>query len=188
VPAKTLPALIALGKREPGKLTYGTPGAGTPSNMAVKMLEEAAGVRFLLVPYKGASQAALGVLRGEVAFMGSDVNTVLPHVQSKKMVPLAVSHRTPHLPGTPTFADAGYPQVDAYPSFSVAAPAGTSPAIIQRLSTEIIKLMKASAVRQRLDAHALIPVFDTPDEFAAVLKKERAKYAELIRRNKITAE
>jgi tripartite-type tricarboxylate transporter receptor subunit TctC len=188
VPAKTLPALIALGKREPGKLTYGTPGAGTPSNMAVKMVEEAAGVRFLLVPYKGAAQAVLGVLRGEVAFMGSDVNTVLPHVQSKKMVPLVTSHRTPHLPGTPSFADAGYPQVDAYPSFSVVAPTGTPSAIIQRMSAEIVKLMKTPSLREKLDARALIPVFDTPDEFAIVLKKERAQYAELIRRNNIVSE
>ena len=188
VPATTLPALIALGRRDPGTLTYGTAGAGTPSHVAVKMVEEAAGVRFLLVPYKGASQAALGVLRGEVAFMGSDINTVLPHVQSKKMMPLVASHRTPHLPGTPSFADAGYPQVDAHPAFSIVAPTGTPSAIVQRMSAEIVKLMKTPSLREKLDARALIPVFDTPDEYAAVLKAERAKYAELIRRYKITAE
>jgi len=188
VPAKTLPALIALAKREPGKLTYGSPGAGSPSNMAVKMVEEAGRVRFLHVPYKGAAPALVGLLRGEIAFMGSDINTVRPHAQSKKVVPLAASHRTPHLSGTPTFADAGFPQVDAYPSFSVVAPTGTPPAIIQRLSTEIAKSMKTPAFLEKLDARALIPIFDSPDEFAAVLKKERAKYAELIRRNNIVAE
>ena len=148
VPAKTLAALIALGKREKGTLTYGTPGAGTPTNMAVKMVEEAAGVRFTHVPYKGAAPAVLGVLRGEIAFMGSDVNTVLPLVQAKKLVALVGSHRTPHLPGTPTFAEAGYPQVDAYPSFSVVAPAGTPPAIVQRMSAEIVKLMKRPRSRK----------------------------------------
>ena len=188
VPAKSLPAMIELGKREKGTLTYGTPGAGTPSNMAIKMVEEAAGVRFTHVPYKGAAQAVLGVLRGEVALMGSDINTVLPHVQSKKMVPLAASHRTSHLPGTPSFADAGYPQIDAYPSFSVVAPTGTPSAVVQRMNVEIAGLMKVPAFRERLDARAMIPVFDTPDEFAAVLKKERARYAEVIRRNKIVAE
>lgn len=188
VPARTLAALVALGKREPGSLTYGTPGAGTPSNMGIKMLEEVAGVRFLHVPYKGAAPALVGLLRGETAFMGSDINTVQPHVQSRKLLALAASHRSPNLPGIPTFAEAGYPGVEAYPSFSVVAPAGTSPTIIQRLSVEIIKLMKAPAFQERLDAHALIPVFDTPDEFAAVLKKERARYAEVIRRNNIVAE
>ena len=92
------------------------------------------------------------------------------------------------MPGTPTYAEAGYPSVDAYPSYSVVAPAGTPQAVVQRMGVEIVGLMKSPAFRQRLDAQALIPVFDTPDEFAAVLKKERARYAEVIRRNNITAE
>jgi tripartite-type tricarboxylate transporter receptor subunit TctC len=152
------------------------------------MLEEAGKVRFLHVPYKGASQAALGVLRGEVAFMVTDISTALAPIQSKRVVPLAASHRSPHIPGTPTYAEAGFPSVDASPSYSVVAPAGTPPAIVQRMSGEIVALMKTPAFRERLDARAMIPVFDTPEEFAAVLKKDRARYAEVIRRNKITAE
>jgi tripartite-type tricarboxylate transporter receptor subunit TctC len=188
VPAKTLPALVALAKREPGSLTYGSPGVGSSSNLAVKMLEEATGVRFVHVPYKGAAQAVLGVLRGEIAFMVTDISTAQPYVQSKKVVPLAASHRTSHLPGTPTYAEAGYPSVDAVPSYSVVAPAGTPQAIVQRMSVDLVGLMKTPAFRERLDARALIPVFDTPDEFAAVLKKERARYADVIRRNNIVAE
>lgn len=188
VPVKTLAALIALAKREPGALSYGSPGVGSSSNLAVKMVEEAGKVRFLHVPYKGASQAVLGLLRGEVAFMVTDISTALPHIQSRRVVPLAASHRSPHISGTPTYAEAGYPGVDAYPSYSVVAPTGTPSAIVQRMSSEIVTLMKTTALREKLDARAMVPVFDTPDEFATVLKKERAKYAELIRRNKITAE
>ena len=188
VPAKTLSALIALARREPGALSYGSPGVGSSSNLAVKMVEEAGKVRFLHVPYKGASQAVLGVLRGEVAFMVTDISTALPHLHSRRVVPLAASHRSRHIPGTPTYAEAGYPTVDAYPYYSVVAPAGTPATIIQRMSTEIVGLMKTPAFRDRLDAQALLPVFDTPDEFAAVLKKDRARYAEVIRRNNITAE
>lgn len=188
VPAKTLSALIALAKREPGALSYGSPGVGSSSNLAVKMVEEAGKVRFLHVPYKGASQAVLGVLRGEVAFMVTDISTALPHLKSRRVVPLAASHRSRHIPGTPTYAEAGYPSVDAYPSYSVVAPAGTPAAVIQRISAEIVGLMKTPAFRDRLDAQALLPVFDTPDEFAAVLKKDRVRYAEVIRRNGITAE
>ena len=188
VPVKTLAALVALGKREAGSLSYGSPGVGSTSNLVVKMLEEAGKVRFLHVPYKGASQAALGLLRGEVAFMVTDISTALAPVQSKRVVPLAASHRSPHIPGTPTYAEAGFPSVDAAPSYSIVAPAGTPPAIIQRMSVEITDLMKTPAFRERLDARAMIPVFDTPEAFAAVLKQERAKYAELIRRNKITVE
>ena len=188
VPVKTLAALIALAKREPGGLNYGSPGVGSSSNLAVKMVEEAGKVRFLHVPYKGASQAVLGLLRGEVAFMVTDISTALPHILSRKVVPLAASHRSPHIRGTPTYAEAGYPSVDAYPSYSVVAPTGTPPAIVQRMSVEIVGLMKSPAFRERLDARALIPVFDTPEEFAAVLKRERARYADVIRRNKIVAE
>lgn len=188
VPVKSLAALIALARREPGGLSYGSPGVGSSSNLAVKMVEEAGKVRFLHVPYRGASQAVLGLLRGEVAFMVTDISTALAHIQSRKVVPLAASHRSPHIPGTPTYAEAGFPSVDAYPSYSVVAPTGTPPAIVQRLSAEIVGLMKSPAFRERLDARALLPVFDTPDEFAAVLKKERARYAEVIRRNNIVAE
>ena len=188
VPAKTLPALVALAKRAPGNLTYGSPGVGSSSNLAVKMIEEAGKVRFLHVPYKGASQAALGVLRGEIAFMVTDISTAKPFVQSRKVVPLAASHRSSHLPGTPTYAEAGYPSVDAVPSYSVVAPTGTPQSIVQHLSLDIVGLMKTPAFRERLDAQALIPVFDTPDEFAAVLKKERARFADVIRRNNIVAE
>jgi len=188
VPVKTLAALVALAIREPGSLTYGSPGVGSSSNLAIKMVEEATGARFMHVPYKGASQAALGLLRGEIAFMVSDISTAQPHVLSGKVVPLAASHRSSHLPGTPTYAEAGYPSVDAVPSYSVVAPAGTPQAIIQRMSVGIVGLMKTPAFREKLDARALIPVFDTPDEFAAVLKKERARYAEVIRRNNIVAE
>lgn len=188
VPARTLPALIALAKREPGTLTYGSSGPGSSTNLAVKMLEETAKVRFLHVPYKGGGPAVIGLLRGEIAFLSSSVVSAQPHAQSRKVVPLAASHRTPNLPGTPTLAEAGYPQVDAYPTFSVVAPTGTPPAIIERMSAEVLKLMKTPAFRERLDAQALIPVFDTPNEFGAVLRKDRARYAEVIRRNNITAE
>jgi len=188
VPVKTLAGLVALAKREPGALSYGSPGAGSSSNLAVKMLEEAGKVRFLHVAYKGASQASLGLLRGEVAFMVTDISTALPLIQAKRVVPLAASHRSAHLPGTPTYAQAGFPSVDAYPSYSVVAPAGTPPAIVQRMSAEIVSLMKTPAFRERLDARAMVPIYDTPEQFASVLSKERAKYAELIRRNNITAE
>lgn len=140
------------------------------------------------VPYKGLGQAVQGLLRGETAFMASGVVVVLPHVRSGKALPLAVTHRAAQLPGTPTFAEAGYPSIEANSTYSVAAPAGTPAVVVQRLSAEIIRVMKAPAFREKLDAHALIPVFDTPDEFAVTLKRERAMWAGIIRRNNIAAE
>jgi len=188
VPVTTLPALVALGKREPGTLPYGSAGAGSTTNLVVKLVEEAAGARFVHVPYKGIGQATQGLLSGETAFMASDIGPVLPHIRSGRVLALAVTERTPQLPGTPTLAEAGYPKIAAYASFSVVAPTGTPPAIVQRMSAEIIKVMKSPAIRDKLDSQGFIPVFDTPDVFAASLKKERQMWAEVIRRNNIVAD
>jgi tripartite-type tricarboxylate transporter receptor subunit TctC len=129
-----------------------------------------------------------GLIRGEIEFMVSEIATVLPHVQSGRVLALAASHRTAQLPGTPTLAEAGYPNIHAYPAFSVAAPAGTPSPIVQRLSSEIVRAMKSPALREKLEARAMIPVFDTPDEFALTLKQERARFSNIIRRNNIVAE
>ena len=132
--------------------------------------------------------AVQGLLRGETAFMASDIGPVLPHILSGRVLALAVTERTPQLPGTPTLGEAGYPKIEAYASFMVVAPAGTPPAIVQRLSTEIIRVMKSPAIREKLDGQGFIPVFDTPDAFAASLKKERQTWADVIRRNNIVAD
>ena len=187
VPARTLPALLALGKREPGKLPYGSAGTGSPPHLGVRMFEEASGARFIHVPYKGLGQAVQGLLRGEIGFMLGDVATVLPYVRSERVLALAVTEATPQLPGIPTVAAAGYP-IAVYTSFSVVAPAGTSPAIVQRLSAEILKAMKAPAIKEKLEGQAFIAVFDTPEAFAASLKKERQMWADVIHRNNIVAE
>jgi tripartite-type tricarboxylate transporter receptor subunit TctC len=188
LPAKTLAALVALGKREPRRLTYGTAGPGSTGNIAVRMIEESSGARFLHVPYKGSGQSVQALIRGEIGFLVSEIATALPHIASGRAVPLAASHRSVLLPGTPTLAEAGYPNVDAYPAFSVAAPAGTPPAIVQRLASTIVSVMKSPAFRERLEARALIPVYDTPEEFAVTLRKEKARFADIIRRNRIVAE
>ena len=188
LPVRTLPALLALGKREPGKLPYGSAGIGSPPHLGVRMIEEASGARFIHVPYKGLGQAVQGLLRGEIGFMIADVATVLPYIRSKRVLALAVTQAIPQLPGVPTQAEAGYPGIEVFISFSVLAPAGTPAAVIQRMSVEIARAMKAPASKERIEGMAFIPVFDTPDAFAASLKKERQMWADVIRRNNITAE
>src|SRR5262249_36744612 len=104
LPVRTMAALVALGKRAPGTLTYGTAGPGSTGFLAVKIIEEATGARFVHVPYKGSGQSVQGLIRGEVAFLVSEVATALPHLQSGRARGLAVSNRTPALPGLPTLA------------------------------------------------------------------------------------
>lgn len=184
---KSLAELIALGKREPGKIPFASAGTGSPTYLGVRMLEEVSGARFVHVPYKGVGQAYKDLLGGDIKFMFPDVASVIPHLRSGKVVAIAVNQRTPLLPGVPTLAEAGFP-IEVFTSFSVVAPAGTPRAIVQRMSAEIVKAMKSSALGDKLQAQALVPVFDTPEEFAADLKKERDGWAAFIRRNGIAQE
>jgi tripartite-type tricarboxylate transporter receptor subunit TctC len=184
---KTLSDLMALGKREPGKIAFASAGTGSPTYLGVRMLEEASGARFVHVPYKGVGQAYKDLLGGDIKFMFPDVASVLPHIRSGKVIALAVNQRTDLLPGVPTLAEAGFP-VEVFTSFSVVAPAGTPRAIVERISSEIAKAMKSPALSEKLQAQALVPVFDTPGRFAADLKKERDGWAAFIRRNGIVQE
>jgi tripartite-type tricarboxylate transporter receptor subunit TctC len=140
------------------------------------------------VPYKGIGPAFQALLSGEIGFVASDIGAILPHIRSGRVLALAVTEKVPQLPEVPTLAAAGYPNIRASASFMVVAPAGTSSAIVQRMNAEIIRLMKSPAVARKLDAHGFISKFETPDEFAATLKRERQMWGDVIRRSKITAD
>src|SRR5256885_6717752 len=174
VPARTLAELVALGKREPGKLSFGSAGTGSPTFLGVRMLEEVSGAKFLHVPFKGIGNMMPSLLGGQLSFAFPDAAVALAHIRAGKLVPLAIIDHPPQLPKVPTFAEAGFPGLEIYSSFSVAAPSGTPAAIVPRLSAQIPRPMKSPGLAAKLEHQALIPVFDTPELFAAHLKKERA--------------
>ncbi len=188
VPAKTLAEFIAIGRREPGKLAFGSAGAGSTTYLGVRMLEEATGARFLHVPFKGLGQGVQSLLAGDIQFMLADIATVLPHVRSGRVKALAVTERAASLPDTQTLAQGGYPDIEVVASFSVVVPRATPAAVVRRLGEEVVKAMKSPAILEKLLGQELIPVFDTPQAFAASLKKERETWAAFIRRNGITAD
>ena len=185
---KTLADLADAGKRAPATLAYASAGGGSPPYLGVRMIEEATGAKFVHVPYKGVGPAYVDLMAGRIRFMFTDLATVQQHLKAGKVVALAVNQRTPLLPGVPTIADAGWPQVEIWTSFSVLAPAGTSSGIVSRLNSLIAVAMKTPSVAGKLDAQALVPVFDTPAEFTAALKKEREHWNAFIKRNNITPE
>jgi tripartite-type tricarboxylate transporter receptor subunit TctC len=188
VPAKTLAELVTLGRREPGKLAFGSAGTGSPTFLGIRLLEEITGARFTHVPYKGVGAGYKDLLGGQLAFMYPDAATAAPYIRSGKAIALAVNQKTALLPGVPTFTELGYLQVDkVFTSFSVAVPAGTPAPVIRRLSAEIAKAMKSPALADKLEPQGLVPVFDTPEQAAASLKQERDGWAEFIRRNALTA-
>jgi tripartite-type tricarboxylate transporter receptor subunit TctC len=182
IPARNLADLVALGKKTPGKLTYGSAQATSTTALGVRLLEEASGAQFNNIPYKGLGQAVQNLLSGEISFMYSDVVAVLAHLRAGKVIALAASTRIPQLPEVQTVADAGYPEVGVHASFMVAAPAAVPQAMVQRLNGEINRLMKVPEVAARLESMVLIPIFETPAEFAARLIKERETWAGHIRR------
>jgi tripartite-type tricarboxylate transporter receptor subunit TctC len=183
---KTLKDMIEAGKAQPGKFFYGSAGVGSPVYMGVRMIEEATGARFTHVPYKGVAPAYQDLLSGRLQFMFTDLASIEQHIKAGKVLALAVNQKTPLLPNVPTLAESGYGQVRAWTSFSVMAPAKVPPAIDKRLADEVGRALRNPAVVQRLEQQALIPVLDTPEEFAADLRKEREHWGQFIRRNNVT--
>ena len=179
----SLESLIARAKQEPGKLAFGSAGVGTVPYLGVRMLEEASGARFLHVPYKGLAPAFQDLIGGQLAFILADLASGAPHLG--RLTPLAISERLPAHPKLLTFAEARFPSVRPNNYFSLLAPAGTPPAIVSRLSSEVNAAMHKPAVAAKLEQLGLLPVFDTPESFAKTLKEERATWAAFIRRNGI---
>jgi tripartite-type tricarboxylate transporter receptor subunit TctC len=186
VPAKDLAAFVALAKKRPDALTFGSAGTGTSPYLGVRMMEEVAGAKFLHIPYKGVGPAYQDLLAGRLQFMYSDLASALPYIESGKVTALAVDRKTNLLPNVPTFSDAGWATFDSPISFSVMAPARVPPAIVQRMSVAVNSALKAIA--PRLEQQALVPIFDTPTEFATSLKAERAMWGKFIQRNNITVD
>ena len=185
---KTLRELLERGKREPGKLFYGSAGVGSPLYIGMRMIEAAGGATFGHVPYKGAGAAYTDLLGGRLQFMLTDLASVRQHIGAGKLLALAVTDKTPLLPNTPTLAEAGLPGINAFTSFSVLLPAKASPALVQRVAAEVARAMKTPAVAARLEQQALLPVFDTPEQFGASLKQEQRNWGSFIRAHHITAE
>ncbi len=188
VPARTLAELVALGKSSPGKYTYGSAQATSSTALGVRLLEEASGAKFTNIPYKGLGQSVQNLLSGEISFMYSDVVAILAQMKAGKLIPLAASTRIPQLPDVQTVADAGWPDAGVHASFMVAAPTGTPQPIVQRLNGEINRLMKTPEISARLESAVLIPIFESPSEFAARLTKEREKWAAHIKRLGVTVD
>jgi tripartite-type tricarboxylate transporter receptor subunit TctC len=182
---RSLAELVERGKREPNSLTYGSSGSGAPNALAVRIIEEASGARFLHVPYRGMGMALPALLAGQIHFLLPDVAIAAPHIKSGRIVALAVTHRTAQLPDVPAIADAGFAGFTMPSNFSIVAPTGTPRPIVERMNAEINKAMR-TALAAKLESHAFIPQFDSPDEFAAALARDRAFWADFIRRAQIT--
>jgi tripartite-type tricarboxylate transporter receptor subunit TctC len=183
LPVKSVKELVALAKARPGQLNYGSPGSGSTTHLANELFKSMTGVQITHVPYKGVAPAATDLISGQVQMMSGDLSTLLPHVRSQRMRALAVTgaNRSSLLPDVPTVAESGVPGYEASGWFGVLVPAATPPAIIERLNTAVVKGLAAGDARDRLGALGGDVGGSTPEQFAARIKAESAKWAKLIK-------
>lgn len=183
LPAKSTKELIALARSKPGALTYASAGAGTTSHLAGELFKSMTKTDITHVPYKGNVPAITDLLSGQTTMLFATLPTVLPQVQANRLRPLAVlgSTRSAALPNMPTLAEAGLKGFEVSNWTGVFAPAGTSAAIVTKLNTEIVRIMRLPDVQERLPKQGLTFTPGTPQQFAAFVKSERDKWGALVK-------
>ena len=193
VPARNLKELIALGKASPGKLSFGTSGAGSVTHLGIEMLKSMANVNFLHIPYKGAAPAMIDLIGGQTDLMYDSVLTATPHIKSGKIRALAMgsSKRSPLLPDVPTVAESGLPGLSSFEAstwFGIVAPAATPRDIVARLHAAIVKGVSDKEVTQRLLGQGMDTVLNTPEQFAERIKQDLPRWGKLLKTAGIKAE
>jgi tripartite-type tricarboxylate transporter receptor subunit TctC len=190
VPAQTLGELVALAKKEPGKLNYASPGSGSVPHVGMELFKQQAGIDIVHVPYKGAGPMMQDVIAGNVQVTIATPPSLLGFVQSGRVRALAVaaSSRHPLLPGVPTTSEAGYPNFELEAWVALFAPAGTPPDAIRKLSAATQEALKAEAVIERARATGMTIRFMTPAELDAKVRSDLDYWAPIIRNARITAD
>jgi tripartite-type tricarboxylate transporter receptor subunit TctC len=179
----TLKEVLAKAKSAPGALSFGHGGNGSTMHLSGELLNMLAGVRIQSVPYKGSGPVSADVLGGQVPLGVVDVPSSLSNVRAGKLRALAVTskRRISAAPEVPTFEEAGVPGYEAIGWFGTVAPAGTPPAVIDRLNAEIVAALATPEIRERALAAGTEPLTNTPQEFAAMIREETKKWAEVIK-------
>jgi tripartite-type tricarboxylate transporter receptor subunit TctC len=185
VPAKNVKELIALAKRQPGKLTFASGGNGSSNHMAGELLKLLAGVDLLHVPYKGAGPAMVDVMAGHVDMMLGAAGLAEARAGRVKVLGVTSAKRSASAPELPTLAESGVPGYESTIWFGLLAPAGTPQPIVNRLSQEIGKVLNQKTMRDRFNTVDLTPT--TPEGFAAHIQREIPKWRKVVTEAKITA-
>ena len=182
--------LIALAKKEPGKLTYGTTGLGGSQHMATELLQRLTGVQLTHVPYKGASNVMTDLIAGHVDMAFMSASGAMPHLQAGKVKSLAVAgpQRLTGLPDVPTFAQAGIPAMVSDSWNGLLAPAGTSPAIAKKLHAAVVEALQLPETRAKLESLGAIVIGNNPEEFRNDIQREVAHWGEQFKTIKIDAQ
>jgi len=187
VPANTLQGLVALAKSRPGQLDYASFGAGSSAHLAGEMLRTMAGINIVHVAYKGGPPAVTDLVGGHVSLMFNSLPAVLPLVKAERLRALAVAsaRRAPTLPELPTFTEAGLSGFEAGSWYGVLAPAGTPREAITKLHAETVRMLALPDIKQKLATEGAEAIGNTPEEFAAQIQRDMARWAKVARDAKI---
>jgi tripartite-type tricarboxylate transporter receptor subunit TctC len=183
LPVHNVKELIALAKARPNQLNYASPGSGSTTHLANELLKSMTGMKIVHVPYKGVAPASVDLISGQVQMMAGDLSTLIPHVTAGRMRALAVTgaKRSPLLPQVPTVAESGVPGYEASGWFGILAPAATPRPIVERLNGAIVKGLAAPDAHKSLSRFGGEAGGSTPEQFAAHIRGEAAKWGKLIR-------
>jgi tripartite-type tricarboxylate transporter receptor subunit TctC len=183
VPAKSIKELLALAKARPGKLNYGTSGAGTGPHLAGELLNMMAGISIVHVPYKGSAPAQTALMSGEVDITFENTLIVLPQVKSGRLRPIAATgvQRSKLLPDLPTVAEAGVPGFSASGWYGMMAPVATPKDIVAKLNADITRVLRMPDIADRLNSMAAEPAPGTPEQFGAFIRVEIDKWAKVVK-------
>jgi len=182
-PARNLQELVAEARRSKGTVDYGTGGAGSISHLAFALLASEAGAEMVHVPYRGGSPAVTDLVAGQLRVVIEGVPIAMPFLKANRLRALAITseHRSPALPDVPTAAESGFPGFTTTAWYGVMAPAGTPAPIVARLNTAINTALRDPALREKLAQQGSEPAGGTPEQFAALLKDELARWSKAVK-------
>jgi tripartite-type tricarboxylate transporter receptor subunit TctC len=183
VPSRSVQELIAYGKANPKKLTFGSAGTGTSQHLSGELFRALSGVDMVHVPYKGSSLAMTDLLSGQVSMLFVDIPTALQHIRSGKLHPLGVTsaERAPALPDLPTIAEQGLAGFDVRAWYGVLAPARTPNEIVVRLNSEIVKILAQPEVKERLAAIGMEAMTITAEQSGVFIRNDIARWAKIVK-------
>jgi tripartite-type tricarboxylate transporter receptor subunit TctC len=183
VPVKTLKELIAFAKSRPGQMNYASAGVGTYPHMTMELLLSMAKLKMVHIPYKGTGPAMVDMLAGHTAAMAGTMVTTVPQIRAGRLRALGITTtaRNNAVPEIPTIAEAGLPGFESVQWYALLAPAGTPRDIVNRLHKEMAAILQTPEIRQRFATDGADPVANTPEQFAAYIKTELAKWEKVAR-------
>jgi len=183
LPVASVRDLVALAKKRPGQLNFTSSGAGSSTHLTGELLKQRAGIAMTHINYKGSGPALTDVMAGFVEIMFENLPSALPFINANKLKVLAVTgkDRSPVLKSVPTLAESGFPGFDMVSWQALVAPAGTPKGVVDRLNTEVAKVLKTPEMKEKMTGLGTDVVANSPEQFAQYLREETAKWSKIVK-------